>query len=262
MEEELPQDFFVTYDRPILDLIAVKVGDVNLSVELPNDDLSSSRSIAQLETSNQQIRRNEEVRVDFHLTREESLSGFQKTISFDHHALSFIDVVAYQDGDMEFNLIEPGVILVTAIGSMNLLKGDILIQMTFKGTQDGRISDFISLRDAPLKAELYTTTLESRELTLSFVDDVPSDLEWHLKDVVPNPFADRTTLTLDISKRTLVDLEVFDISGRLVLNRDLWLEEGIQGIDILARDLPGQGIYGYRISSSSQTITGKLICTN
>ena len=32
MEEELPTEFFVTYENPILDLIAVKVGDVNGSI--------------------------------------------------------------------------------------------------------------------------------------------------------------------------------------------------------------------------------------
>ena len=259
MEEELPTEFFVTYENPILDLIAVKVGDVNGSIELPNDHLSASRSTTSLLAEDLQVHKNEEIIALLQTPVKTTLSGYQMTMSFDYEALSLIDVTAHNHSDIVFNEIQPGLILVTSIGFNELEKGDPLIQIKFIGKKEGRLSEFLSLEDGPLDAELYTGLLAPHKLSLHYINQEESKTSWSLESIVPNPFIKRTAFTIDLSKRTDMKLEVFDIAGRLVVDTELTLDKGFQSIELSSRLLPIRGIYGYRLSSSSNTITGKLI---
>jgi len=263
MEEDLPMDFFVTYDNPILDLIAVKVGDVNGSVELPNDHLSSGRSVVSLLVDDQQIEENDNVTVEFRLSADKILSGYQMTISFNQDFLSFIDMTTYDQGEVYLNLMEPGLLLITSLGEAELNRNDFLAQIKFRSSRKGQLSELLSAQNNPVESELYTKELETQEIKLSFVGKKETDEnDWRVLSVAPNPFESETTVTLDLSQKTELTLEVYDISGSLVISQNQTLYQGVNRIDISSLELPGIGVYGYRLFSASHAITGKLIYTN
>ncbi len=263
MEEELPKDFFVTYDNPILDLVAIKIGDVNGSVELSNDHLSASRSVVSLVTTDKKISENEEVTVQLQLPTAKSLSGYQMTISFDADILTLLDVETYKQGEVYFNLLEPGLLLVSSTGEKDLYNNDYIAQIKFSSLAKGQLSELLSIQSAPLEAELYTTELESQELRLSFIDEINiNDKNWNLVSVSPNPFSSATTVTIDLMEDTELTMEIYDISGRRVVSQHQILPQGVNSIELSSKELPDKGVYGYRLSSATHAITGKLIYTN
>lgn len=75
----------------------------------------------------------------------------------------------------------------------------------------------------------------------------------------PNPFSQKSTISIDLKERAMVDVKVYDLNGRLV--RDLyheWMEAGNQTVEFHAGDLP-QGIYIGRIMVGIESYTLKLV---
>jgi hypothetical protein len=63
----------------------------------------------------------------------------------------------------------------------------------------------------------------------------------------PNPFKTSTLISLTLDKAGTVQLNIFDLTGRLIRSKNFECQEpGLQTLEITADDLPG-GIYLYRI---------------
>lgn len=83
-------------------------------------------------------------------------------------------------------------------------------------------------------------------------------LNFTLEDNSPNPFTDSTVIRYTLSKRTRVDLGVYDMMGRevavLVGERQ---EAGTHAASFVAGDLPG-GVYFYKMRTSAGSQTKKM----
>lgn len=98
--------------------------------------------------------------------------------------------------------------------------------------------------------------------TVLFSEEVPigaeSILNFVLEEAVPNPFTEATEIRYTLSKRTRVDLSVYDIMGSevraLVGERQ---EAGTHSVTFDGRDLPG-GIYFYKMRTSTGSQTKKM----
>ena len=75
----------------------------------------------------------------------------------------------------------------------------------------------------------------------------------------PNPFNPITTIQFNLPKRTVVNLSVYDVSGRLVecISNDIF-SSGQHEIQFNASDYPS-GIYVYRIQAGSYAQTKKML---
>ncbi|MBE0643099.1 MAG: T9SS type A sorting domain-containing protein [Bacteroidetes bacterium] len=98
--------------------------------------------------------------------------------------------------------------------------------------------------------------------TVLFSDEVPigteTILNFSLEDNIPNPFTETTEIHYTLSKRTRVDLSVYDIMGSeisvLVAERQ---EAGSYVVSFDGRDLPG-GMYFYKMRTSTGSQTKKM----
>jgi hypothetical protein len=98
--------------------------------------------------------------------------------------------------------------------------------------------------------------------TVLFSAEVPigteSILNFVLEDNVPNPFTETTQIRYTLSKRTRVDLSVYDIMGTeiavLVGERQ---EAGTYAVSFNAGDLPG-GMYFYKMRTNTGSQTKKM----
>jgi len=262
MEQEFPEEIYVTYYNPILDLVAVKMGDVNQSIELPNDHLSSTRSSIGLTVLDRVISPREEVIMDVRLPLSKAIHGFQMSLSYDAEMLRFIDLTGYVDSDLDYEVIEPGLILISSIGTVDLKKDNVLAQFNFQSLGSGRLSEFIDLDNGPLKAEIYTQDLSTQDLLLNFIEHKEEQEGWTLNSVVPNPFSDQTTLSIDLAKASNMTLKIYDITGRLVYEEKKPFDLGTHQLNISSDDLPRTGVYTYQLSSQFDTVVGKLIYSN
>lgn len=91
------------------------------------------------------------------------------------------------------------------------------------------------------------------------VEDGTIPAEFKLMGSYPNPFNPSTSIRFALPKASDVEVVIYDISGREVAAiKPGTLEAGIHNIRYDASSLPG-GVYFYRISAGSSSLTGKMI---
>jgi hypothetical protein len=74
----------------------------------------------------------------------------------------------------------------------------------------------------------------------------------------PNPTRDNTNLTFELANSGKVSVQVYSITGRLVLSKEVYMNEGTQDISLDSSDLPN-GTYIVKLSAGKQTDTAKFI---
>ena len=74
----------------------------------------------------------------------------------------------------------------------------------------------------------------------------------------PNPTRDNTNLTFELANSGKVNVQVYSITGRLVLSKEVYMNEGTQDISLDSSDLP-IGTYIVKLSSGKQSDTAKFI---
>ncbi len=75
----------------------------------------------------------------------------------------------------------------------------------------------------------------------------------------PNPFADQTQLSFYLPKTMEVTLGVYDLNGRLLWQRQGQMDEGDHNWTIEATELPGAGLYIYRLDAGGQSLMAKMM---
>jgi len=101
------------------------------------------------------------------------------------------------------------------------------------------------------------------QVPLSVGDPVQPGGELALLGNRPNPYRGSTSIDFILPRSSRVDLEVFDLQGRLVAKRDYGtLAAGTSHVSFNAKSLRS-GIYPYRIrvrdGSGTQTLTGRML---
>jgi hypothetical protein len=94
---------------------------------------------------------------------------------------------------------------------------------------------------------------------LTGLDENPETSHTSVSQNFPNPFNSLSTITVDLSKRSALFLEIFDITGQLVQSIGYGtLNAGSHELDIDATEL-NTGVYFYTIHAGNAKITRKMI---
>lgn len=75
----------------------------------------------------------------------------------------------------------------------------------------------------------------------------------------PNPFYTETTISYNVQHESVVDLTVYGLDGKVVLNRSVMKTPGDYSFTISKDDLQGAGIYLYKIKSQNNTVDKRMI---
>ena len=75
----------------------------------------------------------------------------------------------------------------------------------------------------------------------------------------PNPFNPSTTIEFSVSSEGIVYLEVFDITGRKIITLfNEHVQSGSYTVEFNGDNLPS-GLYFYKLTSGSDSITNKML---
>ena len=126
-----------------------------------------------------------------------------------------------------------------------------------------RVARALKCRRAMVPDLLERRTIAEISLDISlnsvFDDETNQPLEFNLDQNWPNPFNSITSISYSLDMETMVTLDIYDISGRLINS----LQEGRQipgkyRISFDASNLPN-GIYLYRLKAGSRTEARKMV---
>lgn len=249
------------------DFVAIKIGDVNESVQLDlareREDLKSATT-AFINTYNQALSPGELIAVPFMVDKPLSTRGMQFTFEFDDEAMVFegIDPAQVPVDQKNFALLNnhAGVITFSISNheGMHLEAGDVLFTAYFESRSHGQLRDMININSLVTPAELYDDNFEIKRLEMLVRDRDPSN-EMEVFQNEPNPFDGTTSIAFSIAQRQQVQLHIFNANGKSVYSRSDIFDAGLNEFIIDANDLRAQGILFYRIESGSNSITRKMI---
>lgn len=125
-----------------------------------------------------------------------------------------------------------------------------------------------SFPSGPGQYKVTNTALNSLKLILTFSGNIISGLNidpvpgFRVFPNYPNPFNPSTTITFELAKSSLINLDILTSNGELIYSSRHFFETGLHNIHYKANNVSG-GIYIYRLTSLSEdsppvSIAGKM----
>jgi len=245
------------------DFNAIKIGDVNLSASLNAAGggmiLPRGSQICELEYEvNAQTEENV-YRVDIYLSDADDYEALQFSFNWDQAGYTLLD---WKPGE---NLTRDDVRMPSQPGdnaslSAYTLDGwaagkSPLLTVWVKQNVNAGAAFQLFLNTKPTQPVAYKRNSEE-SLTIQVKALTAPVTQVYNR---PNPFRDMTSVFMQSSREEKGILRVFDLSGRIVMSREVTLIKGENEFIVSKTELREPGIYTYEIESNFQYSTNRMI---
>ncbi|MBL7821652.1 MAG: T9SS type A sorting domain-containing protein [Saprospiraceae bacterium] len=268
LEELLEESILLkgNWQDTVVNFKGIKVGDVSGVHSLQT--LDSRLRNSELIIDNKTFLDGDLIQLDVRLKKEMELEGIQIALSLDPSSLElyrieeFLGTEAGRALNQDEYFYDGKNLRIAVIQSdpKISLKTNKLVRLVFKAFKKNTISNCVFLNvqerneiypksDVPLKILLnYGEVFETHEpLT-----------EWHID---PNPFKERTWIGFNSKAEQTGIFSLYDLTGKLVLERKLLIHKGSNGFILESKELPQAGTYIYSIRDNQSSYNGKIINT-
>jgi len=242
-----------------------KMGDLNLNANTANLLGDGVEGELQLWLSNTSFVAGEQIEVDIHVGEAVELLGLGLEINYDNSLLSFegmssetlngLEPTMYYDNPRKEGSVQ--LAWYDAYASF-LDLDDAVITLRFIALQDADIENGLQINSSQLSTAVVNKGAEliEKEITTN-IKEITSEIKLYQNQ--PNPFSSETMIRFDLLEADYVNLDVIDISGKLIYNLKGDFPRGENQVIIQAHDLPDSGIYYFRLRSGDFIETKKLI---
>jgi hypothetical protein len=135
----------------------------------------------------------------------------------------------------------------------------IILNIKLKTTKSAKLSEILSLQDNVTEGLAYDVQGNGAPLQLKFIPQVSKVT---LLPSSPNPFKDETTISFIMPEEGTATLSVFDMSGRLVHQRNNQVyARGLNAVKLAITDPSVTGLLICRLTTATQTLEQKLVIT-
>ncbi|MEL7118828.1 MAG: T9SS type A sorting domain-containing protein [Bacteroidota bacterium] len=200
--------------------IAVKVGDVNSNARTSSlvHEPRNFRGTFEIEVQDEQLTAGEEYTIEFKGKELEQIEGFQYTLSFDQQRVELLDVeyALAQEINFGYRYIDQGLITNSWNQNGSLNGEDRLYSITIKAKEDIALSQVIDITSRLTIAEAYDQNYNDLEVKLRFTESLDFIEDFVLEQNSPNPFTSYTDIRFNLPTAEQVNLNVYDINGRLL----------------------------------------------
>ncbi|MEM9992142.1 MAG: T9SS type A sorting domain-containing protein, partial [Bacteroidota bacterium] len=250
------------------DFVAVKIGDVNGSATGANN-LQSTEGRNALTKKPLQIQQQTTAtgyQLDFYAPDLAELEGFQFALTFDPTAAQWAGLEAgiLEESNLGWTKAEQGEVYVSwnaeQAGFEQITTTAKLFSLYFEGenTAYKTVEQWIQLDDKQLSAEAYGQNGNVFGLEAVWLD-ASNTASTNLHQNTPNPFAEQTTISFELSKASQAILEVRDITGKLFHVKTDNFTAGKHQLHLPASILPKAGVYYYSLQTADYKATKKMV---
>jgi len=245
------------------DFFGIKIGDVNNTVK------ANAQSITPRGSGEKLILIIDDVKVEAGTSIEIPvfagsayfIEGMQFSLDVDH-SLTLKNVIAGQMDVTNENFAFLNKMTLTA--SWNTAEGvqindaQPLFTMVMDVSKRVRLSEVVSIANAPTHPEAYTLNNEILGLNLSF-RGAAHVVSFELLQNEPNPFSNRTTIGFILPTNGQATLTVFDLAGRKLIDQPVAGLKGLNKVEISRSQLGAQGMVYYQVQFEGYTATKKML---
>ncbi len=254
------------------DFVGVKIGDVteDASANLASNSTAVVRSNKRLSLSilNQEVVAGQEVSVDFTSEDFESVFGYQFTLE-----LKGLEFVGIEDGAVEMREEHVGVLTENVLTmsyhnttGLSVTENEEIFTVQFVAKEAGMLSNMLDITSKVTRSEAYVSTspnggetLEVRDVVIEVRGGVVEGETTALYQNEPNPFDEITVIGFDLGERAGATLTVFDVTGKVILKKNIDGVKGYNTVNLAAKQLGTSGVLYYTLESGDFTATKKMI---
>jgi len=242
------------------DFVAIKVGDVDLSAQANGLQGVEGRSYGtwlSLDCTDKYLQAGEEHTLTLQAELF-GLLGLQAALHFDAGALSVEGIKGAAIPDQCFNQdhLDQGRLLLSWNTGVPYPAEAVLASVHLRARKAGWLSEALRLDEGLLAAEAYGQ--HYRKIGLA--------LEWGSRSFAgalfpnyPNPFTQETIIPFELAEAGLARIELFSRDGTVVKTVKGFYSVGRHELVIQAADLPGPGVYFYRLQAGKQAWVQKMV---
>jgi len=244
-----------------LDLIGIKVGDINNSVKANARQLlprSGDRKLPLSVEAPEMVTAGEIFSVT--LTFPEPVIGFQWTMQTPGLELGWIESDDIDISEEHYAVLQ-GDITTLSWNTLDFTapkKDTYTLRLYFTARESGSVADRISLGGDIAQAEAYTFDQETVYPVLE-TRDVQTGQGFALYQNEPNPWSGSTLIRFELPEAGKARLTLFDLTGSIVLVVEREFSAGENTIEITEGDMPATGILYYRLESGSYAAAKKML---
>lgn len=231
----------------IADFTAVKVGDVNGSVETGFDGGRSLDSRSALWFDTKMV----DGEIQFIATEDINLRGLQFALQVDglysvesSNLKVASDQYHYANGQLSMSWYD--------VTGVDVEDGDVLfsIQQDVSAQKQYGLTDAVSA-EAYIGQDLQTVPLQVRD-----AERVPT---MSILQNTPNPWSSMTEIGVLVGETADVQIAILDVTGKVIRSFSEVCYPGLNKVTIQRDDLPVAGVYYYTVTDGKTTITEKMI---
>jgi subtilisin-like proprotein convertase family protein len=238
------------YDQ---DLYAVKIGDVNTSVQLSaNDNNAEPRSNKNLQLNYSTKTLGDKNIIEVYADEDVELNGFQAKLNIGN-AQVIGKALAIASDNYVSNDEE------TAISwnsdAKQIKKGTLLFAIEFTGKQALVLNENFS-------NEAYLESFEISKIQFKQLDKNNLENSFEVFQNEPNPFAAETRIGFKLPESSKVSLKIYDQTGKILHRQSASFDKGLNYFSVSQSNLQVSGIMYYEVSSGNFKQTRKMIGLN
>lgn len=237
--------------------VGVKIGDLTGDVLANRQVAATGRSgvALVLEAEDMELRAGSRVLVPMRVSGAESWDGMQFTLAYDRRALRLVAEESAFEGMETVGLFLDEGLLSCAWGKP-LKSGERVLLLRFEVLRDGPISGMLEVNGRVTAAEAYQGE-ETRPVELVFIHPKGEERPRALQNY-PNPFMGETRIPFWVPIESQVWLRIYDLTGRLVLERSGVFSRGSHTFDLKAEELKEGNAWFYQIGGSDWIETKQM----
>jgi hypothetical protein len=253
------------------DFIGVKIGDLDLSAITHSlmadpDDRSALDDLI-FEVADQDLKPEEQYRIDFTSQNFEQINGFQFTINFDQSALEVIemvgaDLINFDASNYGMNKLNNGAITVSWNHNsfVNLDPEEVVFSLLVNAKTKAKLRDVLFISSKYTRAEAYQdNTLMNVNLVFNNEGAIVQTEKFRLFQNRPNPFKDETLISFNLPEATHATLTISDINGRTLKEVEGDFNAGYHELSISKSELGATGAIYYQLMTDYGTVTKSMI---
>ncbi|MBL7793402.1 MAG: T9SS type A sorting domain-containing protein, partial [Saprospiraceae bacterium] len=254
-----------------LQFIAIKIGDINCSIvpepaNLLQQDIEDrwvATSAKRLQAMDTWCTKGRSYKLAVKLPAGvEEMQGGQFALQWPSAALSLNDVSLSSDGARELHTAQLKENKVAVSWSNTRQQVGIpgnLLELSFTAHESGYLSNWISLDESEIKAEIVTNSGQSQSIGLDFILEAARP---QLFQNSPNPAQDETTISFYLPTPAKAAIIVQTPAGQVISRVEDTYEAGYHSLQLRQENLPATGVLLYTLETAGYKSTRKMVILN
>ena len=183
-------------------------------------------------------------------------AAFQGTFNIANASIKSVkagDLANYNDGN--FGIFGDA---ITTSWNGKAAKAANVFAVTFTANKSGKLSEVLTVGSNLTPAVANDAQGTEMNINLKFSTGKVAGAEFALYQNTPNPVATETSIGFNMPKDGTAKLTVYNVEGKVILNRNIDAKAGLNNVTINKSELVS-GVLYYRLETSEFSATKKMI---